>query len=194
MRTAEFDTEFVLRQAMLAFMQHGYAKTSMQKLTQVTHLHPGSLYAAFGNKKGIFLAAIEQYQKDRNAQFTALFSHPDKPVLATLKCYLTDIVDECIAGETAKVCLLTKSITEVEGNDPQICQVLSANLNAYESALAAQLQTAIDNKELITQRHADQLARFLVMGIYGLRTYALTNQDPNALQQLADELLQVISL
>ena len=56
MRTAEFDTEFVLRQAMHAFMQYGYAKTSMQKLKEVTHLHPGSIYAAYGNKKGLFLA------------------------------------------------------------------------------------------------------------------------------------------
>lgn len=54
MRTAEFDKEFVLRQAMAMFMLHGYAKTSMQKLTQATHLHPGSLYGAFGNKKVFF--------------------------------------------------------------------------------------------------------------------------------------------
>ncbi|WP_462168901.1 TetR/AcrR family transcriptional regulator [Pseudoalteromonas lipolytica] len=64
MRTAEFDNDYVLRQAMLAFMEFGYAKTSMQKLTHVTGLHPGSLYGAFGNKKAIFLRAIEQYQKE----------------------------------------------------------------------------------------------------------------------------------
>ena len=141
MRTAEFDTEFVLRQAMHAFMQYGYAKTSMQKLKEVTHLHPGSIYAAYGNKKGLFLAATEQYQKDRNQQFTALFND-QQSILSTLKHYLTVIVDECIEGEVAKVCLLTKSISEVEGNDPQICTVLRGNLNAYEHALAEQLQKA----------------------------------------------------
>ena len=187
MRTAEFDTEFVLRQAMHAFMQYGYAKTSMQKLKEVTHLHPGSIYAAYGNKKGLFLAATEQYQKDRNQQFTALFND-QQPILSTLKHYLTVIVDECIEGEVAKVCLLTKSISEVEGNDPQICSVLRGNLNAYENTLAEQLQKALDNNEFTTTKTPQQLARFLVMGIYGIRTYALTNQDSKALQQLADDL------
>ena len=35
MRVAEFDREYVLRQAMLAFTQFGYAKTSMQKLVML---------------------------------------------------------------------------------------------------------------------------------------------------------------
>ena len=100
--------------------------------------------------------------------------------------------DECIEGEVAKVCLLTKSISEVEGNDPQICTVLRSNLNAYEHALAEQLQKALDNNEFVSSKSAQQLARFLVMGIYGIRTYALTNQDPKSLQQLADDLFAAL--
>jgi len=172
-------------------MKYGYAKTSMQKLKEVTHLHPGSIYAAYGNKKGLFLAATEQYQKDRNQQFTALFND-QQSILSTLKHYLTVIVDECIEGEVAKVCLLTKSISEVEGNDPQICTVLRGNLNAYEHALAEQLQKALNNNEFVSSKSAQQLARFLVMGIYGIRTYALTNQDPKSLQQLADDLFAAL--
>lgn len=187
MRIAEFDREFVLRQAMLAFMQHGYAKTSMQKLTQVTALHPGSLYAAFGNKKGIFLAAIEQYQADRNQQFTALFCQ-HKPVLPSLRQYLDSIVNECISGDAMKVCLLTKSISEVEGQDSQISHVLMTNLNAYENALAEQFERAIKEGEIPNTRTAEHLARFLAMGLYGLRTYALTNRCEQDLSQLADDL------
>ncbi|WP_462160581.1 TetR/AcrR family transcriptional regulator [Pseudoalteromonas maricaloris] len=59
MRTAEFDRETVLRNAMQAFMTYGYNKTSMPKLTEVTGLHPGSIYCAFKNKKGLLLAAID---------------------------------------------------------------------------------------------------------------------------------------
>ena len=138
----------------------------------------------------MFLAATEQYQKDRNQQFTALFND-QQSILSTLKHYLTVIVDECIEGEVAKVCLLTKSISEVEGNDPQICSVLRGNLNAFENALAEQIQKALDNNEFKSSS-AQQLARFLVMGIYGIRTYAPTNQDPKSLQQLADDLFAAL--
>lgn len=191
MRIAEFDREYVLRQAMLAFMQYGYAKTSMQKLTQVTALHPGSLYAAFGNKKGIFLASIEQYQTDRNQQFTALFCDT-KPVLPSLRNYLNAIIEECICGDAMKVCLLTKSITEVEGQDLQISQVLMANLNAYENALGKQFDRAITQGEILNGKSAVHLARFLAMGLYGLRTYALTNRCEKDLHQLADDLYHAI--
>ncbi|MFY8325703.1 TetR/AcrR family transcriptional regulator [Pseudoalteromonas sp. ZZD1] len=192
MRVAEFDREYVLRQAMLAFTQFGYAKTSMQKLTQVTALHPGSLYAAFKNKKGIFLAAIEQYQTDRNQQFTALFCD-HKPVLPSLRNYIDSVVAECLSGNSMKVCLLTKSISEVEGQDEQISKVLSANLNAYENALAKQFTRAIDQQEISTTRSAKQLARFLAMGLYGLRTYALTNSNIEDINQLANDLYTSIT-
>jgi len=192
MRVAEFDREFVLRQAMLAFTQCGYAKTSMQKLTQVTGLHPGSLYAAFKNKKGVFLAAIEQYQTDKNQQFNALFC-ANTLVLPSLRAYLELVVAECLGGDSMKVCLLTKSITEVEGQDSQISKVLSDNLNAYEQALAFQLSRAIEQQEISTKRSAEQLARFFAMSLYGLRTYALTNNNPEDINQLADDLFNAIS-
>lgn len=192
MRVAEFDREFVLRQAMLAFTQCGYAKTSMQKLTQVTGLHPGSLYAAFSNKKGVFLAAIEQYQTDKNQQFNAFFCN-NAPVLPNLRAYLALVVTECLGGDSMKVCLLTKSITEVEGQDSQISKVLSDNLNAYEQAIAFQLNRAITQHEISPNRSAQQLARFFAMGLYGLRTYALTNNNAKDINQLADDLFSVIS-
>ena len=192
MRIAEFDREYVLRQAMLTFTQFGYAKTSMQKLTQVTELHPGSLYAAFTNKKGIFLAAIEQYQADRNQQFTSFFC-VDKPVMPSLGKYIDSVVAECLSGDSMKVCLLTKSLTEVEGQDKQISQVLSTNLNAYENALTEQFTRAIVQQEISTTRTAKQLARFLAMGLYGLRTYALTNNNNEDINQLASDLYTSIT-
>ena len=70
--------------------------------------------------------------------------------------------------------------------------MLRGNLNAYEHALAEQLQKALDNNEFVSSKSAQQLARFLVMGIYGIRTYALTNQDPKSLQQLVDDLFAAL--
>lgn len=55
MRSAEFDREEVLRSAMEVFISKGYAKTSMQDLKSATGLHPGSIYCAFTNKRGLLL-------------------------------------------------------------------------------------------------------------------------------------------
>lgn len=86
MRNAEFDRETVLRAAMGAFMVNGYAKNSMQDLTKATGLHPGSIYCAFNNKKGLLLATIGQYQQDKNLQFQQFFDNT-KPALGNLHDY-----------------------------------------------------------------------------------------------------------
>jgi TetR/AcrR family transcriptional repressor of nem operon len=60
-RPPEYDRATVVDQAMAVFWVQGYGKTSIGDLVEATGLQPGSLYAAFGNKKGMFLEVIDQY-------------------------------------------------------------------------------------------------------------------------------------
>lgn len=192
MRNAEFDRETVLRSAMACFIEHGYVKTSMQKLTLCTGLHPGSIYCAFGNKRGLLLAAIGQYHQDRTAQFLAFFAN-NMSVITNLELYLKTIVQECLSCDGTKACLLTRTLSEILGHDPEVCMVLANHLMAYQQALANQFSLALQRQEISTQRTPEQLARFFVMGIYGLRTYSQSHPDPVTLNELANDLLLSIS-
>jgi AcrR family transcriptional regulator len=60
-RPLSFDREAALEQAMLAFWQHGYETTSVSDLTTAMGVTAPSLYAAFGDKKQLFLAAVQRY-------------------------------------------------------------------------------------------------------------------------------------
>jgi len=187
MRNAEFDKEKVLRAAMIAFMGKGYSKTSMQDLTKATGLHPGSIYCAFENKRGLLLAALEQYRLDRNNEFTRSF--PDeKPFLIALRGYLNNIVAECISCDVAKACLLTKALSEIAEQDDELQNLISDNLSQWQLALTTQFEQAKLVGELNTSRDSAHLARFFVMGIYGLRTFAQTHPQKEVLNQLADQL------
>ncbi|WP_299001890.1 TetR/AcrR family transcriptional regulator [uncultured Shewanella sp.] len=192
MRNAEFDREAVLRAAMLAFMNKGYAKTSMQDLTQVTGLHPGSLYCAFKNKRGILLAAIAQYQSDKAAEFDAFFSTLETP-LAQLKTYLDSLVLECISCEASKACLLTKALNEMAEQDDELQYIISQSLHRWEMSIADQFAKAKDKGQLNSQRGSEALARYFVMGIYGLRTFAHTHPKHEVLQSLADQLFEDVT-
>ncbi|MBD1582469.1 TetR/AcrR family transcriptional regulator [Pseudoalteromonas sp. S16_S37] len=189
MRSAEFDKEHVLRQAMRTFMQYGYSKTSMQKLTEATGLHPGSIYCAFKNKKGLLLASVEQYQKDKNEQFEQLFAQHQN-VRSALEIFLQDIVQPYASNEATKVCLLTRTLSEIDGQDDEVTQVLSNNLCAFEQALQNVLSKAHHCGEIGSTPSAKERAQFLVMGIYGLRTYASTSNDQQALVRLSKQLLE----
>lgn len=188
MRHAEFDRETVLRAAMSTFLVNGYAKTSMQDLTKATGLHPGSIYCAFDNKKGLFIAAIEQYQQDRNEQFQQLFAN-DRSAVDNLGAYLALIVQECLSCDATQACLLTKSLSEMGEQDEQIKQMTCQFLQLWHQSLAMVFDTAKAQKLIAQDSDSQFLAQYLVMGIYGLRTVAHTQPNKQVLQPLADKLL-----
>ncbi|WP_462158508.1 TetR/AcrR family transcriptional regulator [Pseudoalteromonas sp. GB56] len=192
MRSAEFDRSEVLQNAMQTFMEQGYAKASMQKLTKATGLHPGSIYCAFGSKKGLFLEAVSHYHEQKRIAFAQLFA-ADKPVLDSLAIFVDNTVEECMQNTCVKVCLLTRSLNEIEGQDPEIVGVLADNLKQVENALAVQIEKAQNQGEAIRDDNALSLARFFTMGIYGMRTYAFTHPNKTILHEMGNQLLSAIT-
>lgn len=57
-RTRSFDERVVIERAVAAFRTSGYEGTSIGELVTATGLHRGSLYQAFGSKRGLFLAGL----------------------------------------------------------------------------------------------------------------------------------------
>jgi TetR/AcrR family transcriptional repressor of nem operon len=188
MRHAEFDREKVLRAAMSAFTVNGYAKTSMQDLTKATGLHPGSIYCAFDNKKGLLLAAIGQYQQDRGQQFQQLFSD-DKSIVINLRRYLDCIVQECLSCDASQSCLLTKTLSEMGEQDDDIRQMSAQCLATWHGSLVQVFEQVKAKKLIPADSDGEFLAQYMMMGIYGIRTIAHTNPSKTLLQALADKLL-----
>ncbi len=189
MRNAEFDKEKVLRAAMHAFLTKGYAKTSMQDLKKATGLHPGSIYCAFENKRGLLLAALEQYRLDRSAEFEQFFSASES-TLVNLKSYLDNVVAECISCDNTQACLMTKALNEIAEQDEEIQKVISQNLSTLQLAFAEKFEQAKQEKTIGVEKDTGHLARYFLMGIYGLRTFAQTHPQEHELKQLAEQLYQ----
>ena len=57
-RKRSFDDNAVLARAREVFLEHGYEGTSIDALVKATGLLRGSLYGAFGSKRGMFVAAL----------------------------------------------------------------------------------------------------------------------------------------
>lgn len=190
MRSAEFDRDRVLLSAMDVFITKGYSNTSMQDLKQATGLHPGSIYCAFKNKRGLLLAALDHYRNQRYTQFTELFSQ-SASVMSAITAYLDQVVDEC-EREQIKDCLLQKALSELAQQDTEVADVISQMLKQWQQTLAEQLALAQQANEISCRRDSQQLAQFLVMGIYGLRTFSHTRPEPGALRCLAQDLIDYI--
>src|SRR5512143_3368215 len=66
-RPQEFETTEVLRNAMYVFWSKGYEAASLADILAATGLSKSSLYATFGDKRSLFLAAFDVFRKERMA-------------------------------------------------------------------------------------------------------------------------------
>ncbi|MCL9782003.1 TetR/AcrR family transcriptional regulator [Vibrio sp. S4M6] len=187
MRNAEFDREHVLRSAMEAFIAKGYSQTSMQDLKKATGLHPGSIYCAFDNKRGLLLAALEQYRSERSEQFHELFLESTS-VLSGIEACLDHVVEEC-ESENIKDCLLQKALSELSQQDEEVEAVISSMLKEWQDAFEAKLTVAQKNQEISSTKNCAELAQYLVMSIYGLRTLSHTKPAPGTLKNLTQMIM-----
>ena len=62
-RPREFDMDAALDAALRVFSERGYHAASISELTEAMGLASGSIYKAFKDKRGIFLAAFAHYRK-----------------------------------------------------------------------------------------------------------------------------------
>ena len=60
-RPREFEPAEAVEKAMQVFWQHGYEDASLPDLLNGMGLTRGSLYKAFGDKRQLFLRALERY-------------------------------------------------------------------------------------------------------------------------------------
>lgn len=108
-RTRTFDRDFVLGAAGNAFRQRGYRDVSIVDLERVTGLVSGSIYNAFGDKAGLFRAALDFYVHGFVRQRLLQFAGSDAR-LEDLEELLLSVLRPPLSDGFG--CLVTNSIIE----------------------------------------------------------------------------------
>ncbi|GHC66614.1 TetR/AcrR family transcriptional regulator [Neogemmobacter tilapiae] len=176
-RPREFDTDETVEALLTQFWQQGYAPTSLTDLCTATGLAKPSLYAAFGNKEGLFLAALDAYQT-RHAQpaLDAMMAEPDART-AILRLF-ENLIDR---PQTALGCLITHNLTEAQ-LPPQITQALQTASHHATQTIAQRLQRAKDDHQLPPDTDLHALLSFLLLTFAGLVTMARAGTPPETLR------------
>ena len=78
-RTRDFDLDAAIDSALQQFWKKGYEGTSLTDLTEAMGINRPSLYAAFGNKEGLFRRVLERYIANTGQQLQAALSAPTRP-------------------------------------------------------------------------------------------------------------------
>jgi AcrR family transcriptional regulator len=129
-RHRAFDTEQALEAAMLVFWRNGYPGTSMADLTQAMAINKPSLYAAFGNKEQLYMAALEQYINQHSFPILDKLFVPDQPLGQRLYDYFRSIARQYCDPNLPSGCMVANSTCESAGEGiPQNAHGLISDIN-----------------------------------------------------------------
>lgn len=190
-RHAEYDRDTVITAATAIFWERGYGRTSIGDLVEATGLQPGSLYAAFGNKKGLFLEVIDQYNQACIGQIRDLRA-TDGATLPKIRELLQQIVDEAAEGEADRGCLTVNALLEMSEHDTDIADRLQAYNAQLRKAFAWLVKDAQAEGDVTTNRDANEIAAFVINNIWGMRVMCKSRPDRPSLEAIVAGVLAAL--
>jgi TetR/AcrR family transcriptional repressor of nem operon len=105
-RLREFDIDEALEATIEAFWERGYEATSLADLMKVTGLQKGSIYKAFGDKRSLFLKALQCYLDRVYSLSRQALSNPSPQ--GAIESWFEHLSDVAIKPETSKGCFAVK--------------------------------------------------------------------------------------
>lgn len=186
-RTRGFDVEEALDLALDLFWQQGYDSTPMQSLCRATGLQPGSVYAAFGSKRDLFVSVVRRYIETVSAEAIDRINGAPSG-LQGLRAYFDHLVDAMVDGKRARGCLITNSLVEFAARDPELAAMFQVHLARLQTSFAAALARARAEGQLRLGAGPES-AGMLVAVVQGMNVLAKSRPGRQALQEVADATL-----
>jgi AcrR family transcriptional regulator len=190
-RPREFDVDQALDKAIGTFSENGYSATSLGKLTAAMEIAEGSLYKAFLNKRGVFLAAFERYVRLRSERLARELANTrtgrDK-VRAILAVYA-----ECSHGKTGRRgCLVVGSAVDLASSDPEMAKRVAAVLASQERRLVEFIRKGQEDGSVSSRVDASVTARLLLCVVQGMRVLGKTGRSREEMANLVDSALKLL--
>src|ERR1700761_8560546 len=181
-RPRSFCTDTALDRAMTVFWRKGYEGASLSDLTEAMGINPPSLYAAFGNKEGLFRAVLERYDDRRKALMDKVLSAPDAKTVARL--YLEGVAEFAIDtnGKNPPGCLLVQS--GLTCSDQDIPDMLAEHRAEKERALRERFEKDRKDGNLPKSANPAALASYLVAMTNGMCVQASSGATAKELDEI----------
>ena len=182
-RPRGFDRDDVLERAMRLFWERGYEATSVSELTAAMGITPPSLYTFFGDKRNLFLEAVERYQSGPGCfAIKALTEEPTAE--SSIRRLLLDAVVAFSRPDVPKGCMVVLAATNCAAESTDIYAALAARRRAAESAVRARIAQGKRAGELAQDADVDALAGLVAATLYGLAIKARDGASRASLRKI----------
>ena len=135
-RPRSFDPDEALRRATARFRTYGFAGTSLDELSEATGLKRPSLAAAFGDKRALYIAAIDRLIARVERQLLRL-GEAKLPVGELVERVLIGGIDLYMTGSDGpEGCLIINTATTQAAPDPEVRARVQAFLAVEDDRIA----------------------------------------------------------
>lgn len=189
-RPKKYKYEAVLEKAMDLFWAKGYNGTSVQDLVDSLKLSKASMYEAFTDKHGLFMATLVNYEKRLKNNLQLLHEIPSPK--AALALSFESIIAEVTDSRHRRGGYLTNTAIELAPHDKEVEQWVNSCMAAIEETYKSLLQKAVEKGEIAASIDIENTAYFFTNTLQGIMVYSKVKQDKVKLQAIVVEALKVL--
>jgi TetR/AcrR family transcriptional repressor of nem operon len=182
-RPKEFDRDAAVERAMSVFWSKGYAATSTDDLLQAMRIGRQSMYDTFGDKRRLYVEALERYQRESIAGHIKRLRLGASP-LTGIEALVVGVISSDRATRE-KGCMGVGAICEFGTADPELADLRVKSGSMLHKALIERLQDAQAVGEIGETVDIERAARFVETTMLGLQVAAKAGESARALRDMA---------
>ena len=190
-RPREFDNDAVLDAAMQCFWTRGYEATSVRDLAESMGIAGPSLYNAFGDKRSLFMLALDKYCNDLMRKRLAELEATGGPREA-IEGLFAQIIERSVSDTARRGCLLINSALEVAPHDPEIGRMIGKYIGEIRSFFERNIQSARAAGHVAPTLDSRHTANHLLAVLMGIRVLARARPERTLLTSAANAALETL--
>ncbi|GGD62489.1 MULTISPECIES: TetR/AcrR family transcriptional regulator [Rhizobium] len=191
-RPREFDVEAALDAALRVFSERGYHAASISELTEAMGLAAGSVYKAFGDKRGIFLATFDRYRAVRRGMLDAELAKAEtgRDKLHALIAFFA----ASSHGETGRRgCLVVGSAGDLALFDSEAAERVAAAFMTDETLLADLIRLGQSDGSISADLDISATALALLCLTKGMRVIGKVERSGEEMAAVAEAAMKLVT-
>lgn len=182
-RPKQFDQDQALGKAIRLFCRQGFAATSTDDLMRVMGIGRQSMYDTFGDKRALFLKALEIYDTQSVRSICAELEKPGSALSAVQNALAAFAERNDLSS--AEGCMGLNAIAEFGQNDADVTRITSNASRIQRQALVSAFRRGKQQGEISADADVDSMADFFESILAGIRMAAKAGKSRRALRNIA---------
>lgn len=190
-RPKTFDTEKVMDGAVDCFWSHGYEATSVRDLADYMGIGGASLYNTFGDKRTLFVSALEHYANRTSRERITRLESRGRPRQA-IEAFLAEVIERSLGDPARKGCLFVNASLDVVSHDAELGEVVSGYLEEIRAFFQRNIEAGRRSGQMPRTIDAEEVSAHLLGVLLGIRVLARTRPERALLEGAARPALALL--